>query len=38
MIKVAIVFFLLGVVQGFILTDWLKDKQTLHLVTSKSKK
>jgi hypothetical protein len=29
--KEAIVFFILGIGQGFILTDWLRDKQALKI-------
>lgn len=37
--KVAIIFFALGIGQGFILTDWVRSKQELHIaINRKSRK
>lgn len=36
--KIAIIFFMLGIIQGIILTDWFRDKQTLNTLIKKGKK
>jgi hypothetical protein len=36
--KIAIIFFMLGIVQGAILRDWHQDKQLLRLATAPKKR